>query len=162
MYGASGSIAAVAKEQCLCDISCCLAMGQRRLQGSSSWNNIRTLIKFHVVLNKSALECYMSLKEGWGASDTSYEPVCQWMNTIQNGRKDRQRPSWCSPKNSDGRMPSGKRYLSLNVHSIFDKSKLASHTFEEQRKIDRTNKTILQSEPKSIHIIWQGNMYVIF
>jgi hypothetical protein len=34
MCGASGTIAAVAKERCLCDISCCLAMDQIRLQGT--------------------------------------------------------------------------------------------------------------------------------
>lgn len=62
MCGASGAIAAVAKERCLCDVSCSLAMDQRGLQGSSSRTDITTLILFHVVLNKSALECYM-LKE---------------------------------------------------------------------------------------------------
>jgi hypothetical protein len=58
MCGASGTIAAVAKEQRLCDISCCLAMDQRRLQ-ESSWTDKITLIQLHTVLNKSALERYM-------------------------------------------------------------------------------------------------------
>ena len=47
--------AAATTVQCLCDASCCLAVDQRRLQGNSSWTDIRKLIKFHVVLNKSAL-----------------------------------------------------------------------------------------------------------
>jgi hypothetical protein len=62
MCGASGTIAAVTKDRCLCDVSCSLAMDQRRMQGSSSWTDIITLIQFQVMLNKSALECYM-LKE---------------------------------------------------------------------------------------------------
>jgi hypothetical protein len=59
MCGASGTIAAVTKERCLWDVSCCLAMNQRRLQGSSLWTDITTLIQFHVVLNESALQCYV-------------------------------------------------------------------------------------------------------
>jgi hypothetical protein len=53
MCGASGSIAAVTKVHCLCDISCCLAMDRERLQGSFSW--METLIKFSVLLGKSTL-----------------------------------------------------------------------------------------------------------
>jgi len=131
--GASGTIAAVTKERCLWDVSYCLAMNQRRLQESSLWTDIITLIQFHVVLNESALECYM-LKEGWGIPAPTYETVRQWMNTIQNGRKDIWRPSQCSPNNGNGWLPSGKViYVLEHTLSVFDKSKLASHTFEEQR-----------------------------
>jgi nuclear pore complex protein Nup62 len=114
--GLSGTIAAVAKERCLCDISCCLAMDQRKLQGSSSWTDIITLLQFHAVFIESTLECYM-LKEGWGTPVPSYETVHKWMNTIQNGRKDRRRPSQCSPNNGNGWMLSGK-VISFLEHTL--------------------------------------------
>lgn len=116
MCGATGTNAAVAKERYLCDISCYLAMDQRKMQGSSSWTNIITLIQFNVVLNKSALECYMS-KESWGTPAPSCETVHQWMNTIQNGRKDRRRPSQCSPNKGDKWMPSGN-VISVLEHTL--------------------------------------------
>jgi len=55
MYGFSGTSAGVTELQCLCDVSCCLAMDQKRLQGSSSWKDVKTLIKFHVLLGNSSL-----------------------------------------------------------------------------------------------------------
>jgi hypothetical protein len=81
---ASGYIAAVTEVHCLCDVRWCLAMDQERLHGSFSWMDVRTLIKFHVLLGKSALECYKSLKEGLGTCADTYETVCQWMNAVKN------------------------------------------------------------------------------
>jgi len=52
MCDVSVTIAAVTKERCPCDISCCLAMDQERLQGGFLQTDVRTLIKFHVVLGK--------------------------------------------------------------------------------------------------------------
>jgi len=43
---------------------------------SSSQINIRTLIKFHVLLGRISLECYSFLKEGLGTHASSYETVC--------------------------------------------------------------------------------------
>jgi transposase len=48
---------------------------------------VRTVIKFNVLLGKSALECYKSLKEGLGTHAPSYETVRRWVNFIKNGRK---------------------------------------------------------------------------
>jgi len=59
-------------------------MDQERLHGSFSWMDVRTLIKFHVLLGKSALECYKSLKEGLGTRAPSYETVCRLMNAVKN------------------------------------------------------------------------------
>jgi hypothetical protein len=59
-------------------------MDQERLHGSFSWMDVRTLIKFHVLLGKSALECYKSLKEGLWTRASSYEIVCQWMDAVKN------------------------------------------------------------------------------
>ena len=82
MCGASGITAAVTKVHCLCDVYCCLAMDQERLQGSFPWrDNKRTLIKFNVLLGKSALECY-KLKEGLGTHVPSYETVFQSVKAI--------------------------------------------------------------------------------
>ena len=81
---ASGYIAAVTEVHCLCDVRCYLAMDQERLHGSFSWMDVRTLIKFHVLLGKSALECYKSLKEGLRTRAPSYETVWQWMNAVKN------------------------------------------------------------------------------
>ena len=64
--GTSCITAAVTNVHCLCDVSWCLAMVQERLQRSFSQMGMRTLIKFHVLLGKTALECYKSLKESLG------------------------------------------------------------------------------------------------
>jgi transposase len=45
---------------------------------------VRTVIKLNVLLGKSALECYKSLKEGLGTHAASYETVCRWVNFIKN------------------------------------------------------------------------------
>jgi transposase len=55
------------------------------LQASFLRMDVRTLIKCHVVLGKSALECYMSMKESLGTHTPSYEAVRQWVNAIKNG-----------------------------------------------------------------------------
>ena len=62
-------------QRCTVFVICSLAMDQERLQGSSSQMDMRALIKFHVSLGKSALECYQSLKEGLGPHASSYETV---------------------------------------------------------------------------------------
>jgi hypothetical protein len=56
----SGIVAAVTKVHCFCDVICCLAMDQERLEGSFLLMEVRRLLKFHVLLVKSALECYRS------------------------------------------------------------------------------------------------------
>ena len=80
----SGYIATVTEVHCLCDVRCYLAVDQERLHGSFSWMDVRTLIRFHVLFGKSALECYKSLKEGLWTHAASYETVCQWMNAVKN------------------------------------------------------------------------------
>jgi hypothetical protein len=62
-------------------------MDRERLQENFSRTDVRTVIKFNVLLGKSALECYKSLKEGSGTHAPSYETVCRWVNFIKNGRK---------------------------------------------------------------------------
>jgi hypothetical protein len=74
--GASGTTASVTKVHCLCDVYCCLAMDQEGLLESFLQRDMRTLIKFHVLLGTSALESYKSLKEGLGTHVPSYETVC--------------------------------------------------------------------------------------
>jgi hypothetical protein len=85
--GASGSIAAITQVHCLRDVSCCLAMDRETLQENFSWTDVRTVIKFNVLLGKSALECYKLLKEGLGTHAPSYETVRRWVNFINNGRE---------------------------------------------------------------------------
>jgi len=80
--GGSGTAASVTKVHCLCDVYCCLAMNQEGLQGSFLQRDMRTLIKFHVLLGKSALECCKSLKEGSGTHVLLYETVCRWVSAI--------------------------------------------------------------------------------
>ena len=55
------------------------------LQASFLHTDIRTLLKFHVVLGESALQCYMSLRESLGIYTPSHEAVRQWVNAIKNG-----------------------------------------------------------------------------
>jgi transposase len=62
-------------------------MDRERLQESFSRTDVRTVIKFNVLLGKSALECYKSLKEGLGTHAPSYETVRRWVNFIKNGRE---------------------------------------------------------------------------
>jgi len=66
LCGANGSIGAITNVHCLYDVICCSAMDRERLQGSLSLTDLRTLIKFHVLLGKIVLECHKSLKEGLG------------------------------------------------------------------------------------------------
>ena len=74
MCGISCTTAAeVTNVHCLCDVIWCLAMIWERLQGSFSQTDMRTLKKFHVLLGKTALECYKSLKEGL----ETYTPPCE-------------------------------------------------------------------------------------
>ena len=61
MSGCCGTTAAVAEVHCLF-VSCCLAVDWEKLQGSFLGTDARTLIKFHVLLGKSATECCKSLK----------------------------------------------------------------------------------------------------
>jgi transposase len=49
--------------------------------------DLRTLIKFHVLLSKSALAYYKS-KESLGTHAVSYETVHQWVNAIKNGQEE--------------------------------------------------------------------------
>ena len=82
MCGGSGTAASVTKVHCLCDVYCCLAMNQEGLQGSFLQRDMRTLIKFHVLLGKSTLEYYKSLKEGLRMHVLLHETVCQWVSAI--------------------------------------------------------------------------------
>jgi len=56
-------------------------MDQERLHGSFSWTDVRTLIKFHVLLDKSALEV---IEGRLGTHAASYETVCHWVNAVKN------------------------------------------------------------------------------
>jgi hypothetical protein len=60
-------------QRCTVFVICSLAVDQERLQGSSSWLDMRTF--FLGVGCKSALECYQPLKEGLGLHASSYETV---------------------------------------------------------------------------------------
>ena len=66
---------AVEKVHCLCGVSYCLAIDQEKLQGSFLRVDVRTLIKFYVLLGKSPLECCKSLMEGLGTHVSSYATV---------------------------------------------------------------------------------------
>lgn len=63
------------------DVSWCLAMVRETLQGSFSQTDMRILIKVHVLLGKTALECYKSLKEALGTHPPPCEkrsPIGEW------------------------------------------------------------------------------------
>jgi len=158
--GASGTIAAVAKQRCLCDVNWCLAVDQRRLQGSSSQTDTITLIQFHIVLNKSALEWCWRKVEGHQLLHMKLF-ASGWTPFRMAGKTD-DAPHNAAPTTAMDECQVEKWYLSLNISSVFDKSKLASHAFEKQHKIDWTNTTILQFEPNSIQMIWKGSTYVMF
>ena len=68
------------------DISCCLAMDHERVQGSFSQMGMKPWIKLHILLGKSALECYKLLKEGLQTHARSHESVCRWVNAITSGQ----------------------------------------------------------------------------
>jgi hypothetical protein len=86
--GYSGTIGVGTEVHWLCDVSSCLAVDGKRLQGSFSRTDVRTLVQFLVLLGKSALECCRVLKKGIGALHLSYETVRLWVNAIKNGRKE--------------------------------------------------------------------------
>jgi hypothetical protein len=63
-------------------------VNQESLQGSFSWMDVRTLLKFHALLGKSALACYKLLKESLWAHAASYETVHHLVNAIKNGQEE--------------------------------------------------------------------------
>ena len=65
-----------------------LVFGSGKTKGKFLEVDVRTLIKFHVLVGKSALECYKSLKEGLGIRASSRETVCRWVNAIKNGQEE--------------------------------------------------------------------------
>ena len=79
MCGHSGTVVVVTEVHWLFDVSSCLAVDGKRFQGSFSRTDVRTLIKFLVLLGKSALECRKLLKKGIGTRDPSYETVRRWV-----------------------------------------------------------------------------------
>ena len=99
---ASGTIAAVTEVHCLFDVSCCLAVDQETLKGSFLWTGMRMLIKFHVLLGKSAWKYY---KEGLGIHAPSCETVCQLVIAITNGQKERDDAS------QNGAPKTGQKFL---------------------------------------------------
>lgn len=58
----SGTIVAVMKVPCLCDVSTD-SYGLGKITRSFSQTDLRTLIEFHILLGKSDLECYKLLKK---------------------------------------------------------------------------------------------------
>jgi hypothetical protein len=63
-------------------------MDWERLHGSVG-GEMSECLQFHVLLGKSALECYKSLKEDLRTHAFSYETVCQWVNAIKNDWEER-------------------------------------------------------------------------
>jgi len=59
--------------------------------------DVRTFIKFHILLGKRSLKCYKSLKVGLGTLATSHETVCQWVNSINNGKETDNAPCSGAP-----------------------------------------------------------------
>jgi hypothetical protein len=60
-------------------------VGQETLQGSFLWTGMRMLIKFYVLLGKSALDYYGLLKEGLGTRVPTCGSVYQLVIAIANG-----------------------------------------------------------------------------
>jgi len=60
-------------------------MVRERLQGSFSQTDMKTFIKFCVLLGRTALEHYKSLKKGLGTHTPPCENVCQYVKGIKNG-----------------------------------------------------------------------------
>ena len=55
-------------------------------------------MKLHVLLGKSALECYKLLKEGLGTHSASYETVQKWVNTMKKGWEETGSPFTLEPQ----------------------------------------------------------------
>lgn len=52
------------------------------------------------MLDKRAIECYKSLKEGLGTHSPSQETVCQWVNDITNGWAETDNAPQCAAPTS--------------------------------------------------------------
>jgi hypothetical protein len=59
--------------------------------------DVRTFIKFHMLLGKRTLKCYKSLKEGLGTLAPSYETVCRWVNSVKNDKETDDAPCSGAP-----------------------------------------------------------------
>jgi len=86
--GAGGTVTAVTEVHFLCDVNCCLTVDQETLQGSFLWTGMRMLIKFYVLLGKSALDYYGLLKEGLGTHVPTCGSVYQLAIAIANGQEE--------------------------------------------------------------------------
>ena len=75
MCGTSGFIGAVTEVHVLYDVICFLAVDQGTLQGSFWQMDMRTLIKFPVLLGNGALKSYKSWKGVLGTHGPSYRTV---------------------------------------------------------------------------------------
>jgi hypothetical protein len=116
--GYSGTVAVVTVVHWLYDVSSCLAVDGKRLQGSFSRTDVRTLIKFLLLLGKIALKCCKVLKKGIGTRDPSYEIVRLWVNAIKNGREE-------TDNASRSRIPNiGDRWTSYGTSEICPWSQL--------------------------------------
>jgi len=101
------------------DVSCCIAMDHERLQGSFSQMGMKPWIKFHILLGKSALECYKLLEEGLRTHAPSHETVCPWVNAIKNGQ-GQTTPLAVEPQHRWRVNTTWNKWnLSLNVRAVF-------------------------------------------
>jgi hypothetical protein len=83
VWATSGSIVAVMKVHCLCDIVTLIFGLGKFLVGGHEYINKHLYPT--CLLGKGALECYKSLKEGLGKRASSYETVGPLVNSIKNG-----------------------------------------------------------------------------
>jgi hypothetical protein len=124
-----------------------------RLQGSFSQTDVRTLIKFHVLLGKNALECYKSLNEGLGTHATSHKAVRQWVKAIKNVRQEETDDAPCSGAQHWWHVNAtwNRCNPSLKVHAVFhawpllEKSESLKQVFNISSPADLGNKKFVES-----------------
>ena len=63
-------------------------MNRAATQQSFSKFDIRQLVKFHVLLNKSPMEMHATLQEGLEGSCPSYETIRKWHKFFSGGSVD--------------------------------------------------------------------------
>jgi len=125
--GSGGTIAAVTKVHCLCDVSCRLSKDREGLQG--------------IFLPKDVvLECYKWLKESLGSHVSSYETVPRWVSAIKNGREETDDASRSAATSSatDERHKEKVKFVLERTHGI-----------GESKNLCKVDSTCAQRRPKS-------------
>ena len=112
--------------------------------------DVRKLIKYHVFLSESILECYKSLRECFGTYAPSYETVRRWANTIKNGWEETM-PLAVEHQHRRRMNATWKKWnLSLNARAVFHARQLLKKS-ESLQQVFTVSSPTARGNEKFVH-----------